>query len=106
MFQSLKMEYSLYSKLLQSSASFDPNDICSKINKLPKDHLEIIGSLIIHHYIITSKSSSKVIIGPRKIKKIYKGETNKDSQGILFTFSILPSEVQNVISSYVNLILS
>ncbi len=102
--------YKLYEELSKSSLSIQSNEDIKYISgiKLPEECLEIIYCLIIHHFIITHRKEEKAMdilnthFQSKRAKKfIYKGERLPGGKGYYFNIKELPTELQNIIFTYI-----
>lgn len=83
------------SKLADDKKEFNLVEICTKISKLNDEQQENIAAFI-YHYSLLEKIKLKKNTIP------YNGKTINDSKiGVMFTFSNLPEQLQQIISYYV-----
>jgi len=92
------IQFPLYFKLKQNLITdYDIKIICSKINNLDEESIEIIQALILTFYITNSGH-----IDINKFKLPYNGKTVAGGKGCYYTFNNLPIELQHIIATYVN----
>jgi len=113
----MTQKFLLYDDLV---SKIDANEIdwlkvCSTINSLPIEHLEIIYALILHHYLLDMQMKSanpnltiyidrlRGFADGRKphIQQPYGVRVFSSGKGIMFTVNSLPEQLQHIISTYV-----
>ena len=104
------IDFHIYTSLqqtIQSSDTINSKQLISGIQLLPP-HLEIIYSLIVHHFIITHKNSQRAIeilnkhLDSKRSKKfIYNGERLVGGKGFIFDLDKLPSDLLDIIYTYI-----
>jgi hypothetical protein len=118
-------QFKIYDELLIDAPSVKLSDdeikkVCSTINSLPLEHVEIIFALIVHYYISElraksphfssrdvqqilhdiSSSRNSGLSQPYGVRKFNAGK------GVIFTMNTLPEGLQQIVISYVRKISS
>lgn len=103
---------------LKFSPTLDWSQICNTINELPKEHVEMIYALILHHYFVEAsmKSNSQSIDSiaaslhtePKARSKViqlpFGGKTFENGKGAIYTVEKIPMQLRHVISAYVHIV--
>jgi len=110
------MKNEIYDNLcnMKFESIMDWPQICNIINFLPKEHTEILYTLILHHYFVESSTkntiesiASTLLPTKTKSKNIslpYGGKTFENGKGAIYLVEKIPSHLQYVISAYVHVI--
>ena len=97
--------------------------ICNTINEFPKEHIEIIYALILHHYFVEmSKKSIYLENDSKMLEMLHKpvpkrtitskskalqlpfgGKTFENGKGAIYTVDKIPAQLRHIISAYVHL---
>jgi hypothetical protein len=92
------IEFPLYNKLKENLITeYDPKSICSKINCLDDENIEIVQALILTYFITHNGH-----IDVNKFKLPYNGKTVAGGKGCYYTFNNLPFYLQHIIATYVD----
>ncbi len=79
---------------------YDVKKVCSRINSLPDNQLEIVQALILYYYASTGGGS--LGDGSTKFRLPYGGKVFDGGRGCLFTLSTLPRELQDLLAVFVD----
>ena len=112
----MKNEIYLMLSSTEFTQTLDWHQICNTINKFPKEHIEMIYVLIIHHFFLESSmkanqpvdltmSSLMTDRGRTKSKSLpYGGKTFENGKGAIYTVEKIPDGLKRVISAYVHIV--
>lgn len=94
--------YDLCLSQASDHANPDASKICSTINNLSDDHMEVIFAMILHHFFL--EQGGKVIT--RKTTPFSGKHLLHGTKGLIYTFSSLPPDLRKIISAYVSMVAS
>lgn len=92
-------------KLLDGTEKLLDKKLCSQITKLPKDNIEDIYLLILHHAFIKEDYSKKSLLSRKELPYGSKYIDKKEMKGLIFKPHSLPEELQRIIYKYLNYVL-
>jgi hypothetical protein len=105
------MDFSIYNSLADTNipVTLDWKIICTMINNLPTEHIEVLCALILHNYVLetdihNAEKTFKIDNSSRKKSVIYSGKIMEGGNGILFSLKNLPIKLQLIISNYIHTI--
>jgi len=91
-------------KLLDGSEKSLDKKSCSQITKLPKNNIEDIYLLILHHAFTKGDYSKQILLSGKELPYGSKYIDKKEGKGLIFKPHLLPEDLQKIIYKYLNYI--
>lgn len=96
--------FALYDILLKKSASMTTpthgvlHSLCSRINNLPAENLDVIYALMIHHTLVNNITDVRTLASG---KLPYRMEVFPSGKGILIRMKELDPQLRNILAAYI-----